>query len=497
MRWTGERTREPRRGGAGLRIVALQAALAALWVAAWGVARIQEFAPHASLWFPPAGLTFAAFAVLGIRAVPGIAAGAFLVTLRPWALDRAHFPLRELLAAALLFTLAHAIAYGIGAITFRRWAGASVPRAVTAFLLVAPASSAVAALGGAYSLAVSGVIPHAAVRAILVPWFIGDFVAVAALAPALATLLEVIAAALRVPTSGLLVRARRLAPRAPGLRALAARLALCLLPIAVSAVLLVGFGRRELAASFLVFFAVLPLMWIVHTEGALRTFWSVAFLSVAIAGAGALLAPGDHTSAYQFAMIVLAGTSYFGLAVPSLYLDNVNLRRLATTDGLTGALTRAFFLETAEREFERSRRFASRFSLVLLDVDRFKAVNDSLGHPFGDAALAEVVSRLRRGLRDTDAVGRMGGEEFAILLPMTGAPAAAETAERLAQALREAPIRYDGAEATVTASFGVAEVDAQEGLERALVRADRALYEAKNAGRDRVVLAASSPGEKR
>ncbi len=93
MRTGGGEEPRSRRPGARGKAFALQALLAALWVATWGVARIQEYAPHASLWFPPAGLTIAAFFVLGPRALPGIAAGTFLVTLRPWTLARAGFPL--------------------------------------------------------------------------------------------------------------------------------------------------------------------------------------------------------------------------------------------------------------------------------------------------------------------------------------------------------------------------------------------------------------------
>lgn len=230
-------------------------------------------------------------------------------------------------------------------------------------------------------------------------------------------------------------------------------------------------------------------MWIVHTEGALRTFVSVAALSTAIAGAGAWAGPGEHTTAYQFAMIVLAGSAYFGLAVPSLYLDNENLRRLAMTDALTGAANRGAFLEAAERETERSRRFATPLGLVLLDLDRFKSVNDTYGHPFGDAVLAEVSRRLQAALRESDVLGRIGGEEFAVLLPMTDTPAAAETARRLAASVRDAPVS-DGLHAiTVTASFGVTAIDPATGFEAARRDADRALYEAKRLGRDRVEVA--------
>ncbi len=474
------------RGSPALREATASGVLALLWVGAWALGRIQEYAPHASLWFPPAGLTFAAFAVLGARAVPGIAAASILVTLRLGDVYGADYPLRSLLLSGVLFAAAHVGAYGVGAAALRRWAGTAVPRAVTAFLAVAPLSAAAAAIAGGAALSAGGLLPAAEARAILLPWFVVDFVGVVALAPAIAVVLDRLAVAGGVRTSGLVSAAARLGPAKAGWTAFAVRFLLCLVPLGASLGLLAGLGQRTLEAAFLVFFAIVPLMWIVHTEGALRTFASVATLSVVIAGAGAAAGTGPHTTAYQYAMIVLAGSAYFGLAVPSLYLDNENLRRLATTDALTGAANRLAFDEAARRETERARRFRTPLALVLLDLDHFKLVNDSHGHVFGDAVLAEVAARLREGLRDSDVLGRVGGEEFALLLPMTDAGAAADTAERLRRALRGEAVVHGAVAVAVTASFGVAPVLPEEGFAAAREAADRALYEAKRRGRDRV-----------
>jgi len=474
------------------REVVVTALLALGWVAAWALGSIQEYAPHASLWFPPAGLTFAALAVLGPRAVPGVATAAVLVTLRLGEVYRVDYDLGTLLVAGALFAAAHVGAFGLGAAALRRWSGSSVPQAVTAFLVVAPVSAALAAAGGTFALAAAGVIAPAEARAILLPWFVGDFVGVVALGPALAALLEHLAAAFRLRSTPLFGAVSRLRPARPGWRRFVLLFALCILPLAGSLVLLGGFGLRELATAFLVFFAIVPLMWIVHTEGSARAFGAVAALSVAIAGAGALAGAGAHTTAYQFAMIVLAGSAYFGLAVPSLYLDNEQLRQLATTDPLTGAANRLAFDEAAIRETERARRFGTPLSLVLLDLDRFKAVNDTWGHGVGDAVLVEVVDRFRAELREIDVLARVGGEELAVLLPMTPPLAAADTARRLAAALRERPVTRGAIAVPVTASFGVAQVDPAAGFEAARERADRALYDAKRLGRDRVETAGGS-----
>lgn len=480
----------PRRAPPGLAAEAgVFASLVLLWGVAWWIGRIQEYAPHASLWFPPAGLTFAAFLVLGRRAVPPVAVAAALVTLSLGTVYDRPFPVRALVESGVLFAMAHVGAYGLGAWTLRRYgAGRSVPVLVTAYLLVAPASALLAAVGGISALVVTGVESAEAGPGILLPWWLGDFGAVVALAPALALALERFARAAGVPVRDDVSATARLAPPLQGPSRLPLKLAGCALPLLLSLGVIRVTGPTALPPGFLVFFAIVPLMWIAYTDGARRTFWAVAGLSVAIAGAGALLGPGDHTTTYQFAMIVLAGSAYFGLSVPALYLDNVTLRRLATTDALTGAMTRSAFLEAASREIDRARRFRTPLSLLAVDVDRFKTVNDTHGHPVGDAVLAEVGRRLLRELRASDALGRLGGDEFAVLLPMADLDAARETAERLAAALRNLPVAGGKRELPVTASFGVAQAEpAGETPEALYERADRALYEAKQAGRDRVV----------
>lgn len=468
------------------------AGLLLLWTLAWWVGRIQEYAPHASLWFPPAGLTFAAFLVLGRRAVPPVAVAAALVTLSLGTVYDHPFPVRALVVSGVLFAVAHVGAYGLGAWTLRRYgAGRSVPVLVTAYLLVAPASALLAAVGGISALVVTGVESPGAGLRILLPWWLGDFGAVVSLAPAFALALERFAREAGVPVRDDVSATARLAPPLQGPSRLPLKLAGCVVPLLLSLGVIQVTGPTALPPGFLVFFAIVPLMWIAYTDGARRTFWTVAGLSVAIAGAGGLLGPGDHTTTYQFAMIVLAGSAYFGLSVPALYLDNVTLRKLATTDALTGALNRSAFLEATAREIDRARRFHTPLTLLAVDVDRFKSVNDTHGHPAGDAVLAEVARRLLRELRASDALGRLGGDEFAVLLPMADLDAARETAERLAAALRGLPVASGRRELPVTASFGVAQAEPSGETPEALYeRADRALYEAKLAGRDRV---ATSP----
>lgn len=164
------------------------------------------------------------------------------------------------------------------------------------------------------------------------------------------------------------------------------------------------------------------------------------------------------------------------------------LLRLATTDGLTGLLNRRHFLESAERELARLRRYGRPATVLMLDVDHFKRINDTHGHAEGDQALKAVAAVCRRELRDSDLIGRLGGEEFGILLAETALPDALEVAERLRAALAGIPVpvnRPGGG--CLTVSVGVSPCVALDAsIEQALGRADHALYRAKAGGRNRV-----------
>jgi len=166
------------------------------------------------------------------------------------------------------------------------------------------------------------------------------------------------------------------------------------------------------------------------------------------------------------------------------------LLKLATTDTLTGVANRRWFLDKAAREVERAHRYALPLSLLALDLDRFKAINDTHGHATGDDVLRAVTACTQRLLRQTDVFGRLGGEEFAILLPHTDADGAIATADRIHAAVRMLCIPVRGTALRITTSIGAAVLDPHDiGVEQLLHRADEALYEAKRAGRNRTILA--------
>ena len=162
------------------------------------------------------------------------------------------------------------------------------------------------------------------------------------------------------------------------------------------------------------------------------------------------------------------------------------LRRLATQDSLTGATNRRGFMDRLLRAQSEAEAQAEPLSLVMVDLDHFKRINDEHGHGVGDAVLREVAHRMRRQIRRADLLGRLGGEEFAILLPDTDLVGARTQAEHLLSALRGQPFPTVG---RVTASLGVAQWNGREAASAWLHRADLALYEAKHLGRDRLVVA--------
>ena len=174
--------------------------------------------------------------------------------------------------------------------------------------------------------------------------------------------------------------------------------------------------------------------------------------------------------------------------IARLVIDELELRLVATTDSLTGALSRRAFLKAAAHDVDRARRNSRDLSCILLDLDYFKTINDSYGHAVGDLALQEVVLLLKASLRDEDYLGRIGGEEFAIIMPGAGRLAARAIGERLRRQVMNAVLEIPNGKLKLTASVGLATLrDADAGIDDLLRRADDALYAAKAAGRNRLV----------
>lgn len=164
------------------------------------------------------------------------------------------------------------------------------------------------------------------------------------------------------------------------------------------------------------------------------------------------------------------------------------LRDLAWYDPLTASMTRGHFLERAEEELQRARRYGYSLAIIMLDLDHFKHINDRYGHSAGDRVLKTLCQRWLETLRNSDLLGRIGGEEFAVLLPESDLQTALLTAERIRSVTQSQPVISDATDINCTVSCGVAMIDntQNDGIKVALKHADNALYSAKELGRNRI-----------
>ena len=173
-----------------------------------------------------------------------------------------------------------------------------------------------------------------------------------------------------------------------------------------------------------------------------------------------------------------------------ILMDNIELRQTASADSLTGAMTRRAWITDAKSELRRAVRYTHPVSLAMMDIDKFKLVNDTWGHPAGDVVIAGLANLALDMIRDSDLFGRLGGEEFALLMPETSADKAAAMAERIRTTFeaQKFDIKKD-TPISCTVSIGVAHaVSEDDTIEQMMERADQALYRAKAGGRNQVVL---------
>lgn len=250
--------------------------------------------------------------------------------------------------------------------------------------------------------------------------------------------------------------------------------------------------------------------------------WSFAVVGYAVA-VGATL-PSDPPASlvkvelmyFVLLAVVLFWVAFFARYVGQLrgklHTRNDELKQalalveeLAAHDDLTGLYNRRFVMGALAREQQRNARHGTPFAVMLLDLDDFKHVNDTYGHPAGDELLKAFVRRVieevrdidlvgaGRELKDTDTFGRFGGEEFIVILPDTGLAGAKRVAERIRSVVAGAPFETSSGEIGVTVSIGVAQYRRGESLRDILERVDKAVYAAKHAGRDRVAVAPPEP----
>ena len=186
---------------------------------------------------------------------------------------------------------------------------------------------------------------------------------------------------------------------------------------------------------------------------------------------------------------LLPVVSTIGFLLMCTEFNQQELARAASLDYLTGICNRRAIEDLATRSIAAARRHGIPMAMMIVDVDHFKRINDEFGHQAGDIALVETVKRIRDALRSEDLVGRLGGEEFVAVMPNTDAASALAAAERMRCAFAGHPMNIGDRELLITVSIGVAVLDAQDQLYSHLLRrADRAMYAAKTAGRNKVML---------
>ena len=184
------------------------------------------------------------------------------------------------------------------------------------------------------------------------------------------------------------------------------------------------------------------------------------------------------------AMLTALGTEALFIFLPLLRRMR-SLVDMAHSDPLTGCLNRRSFMDASQRDFARSRRTGSPLSVIFFDIDRFKSINDAHGHAAGDAVISTLAECVTNTIRTTDMLGRLGGEEFVVLLPDTDCQSALMVAEKLRATLESVPVIHENLSLHFTASFGVAQIRNSDNDPFALIeRADTLMYDAKHAGRN-------------
>jgi diguanylate cyclase (GGDEF)-like protein len=281
---------------------------------------------------------------------------------------------------------------------------------------------------------------------------------------------------------------------------------------AISAMLNRPLSERTALVSAVIALQGVPMFMLVLTkargaEPALRTVAvsvAIGIVSLAARATHALWAPGDYDSfwraslgnglTYLAAYLFPLGAG-IGFILANLERTGRQLHQQATYDALTGCVQRGVFTPMLEKLAEHARRASEPLSLLLMDLDHFKSINDTHGHQAGDQVLVTFAKAVRARLRAADLLGRMGGEEFAVLLAGTDAPGAMRLADELRRAVEGLTIEAgNGTSMRITVSAGVAGGPVAHGESGAELyrRADAALYESKRSGRNRVTLAAEA-----
>ncbi len=411
---------------------------------------------------PGAGVALAA-ALIGGRAVwPGIFVGAF-------ALYGSVLPDA---ATAVGFALSSTVGAAIGALAMRmpirgRGPALSFREVLSLFVFGAALHGAIAAAGFTVTEALLGpVLSDRAWPLALVTWFVDHLAGVFLVTPLL-----------------LLAWFDRRPPSSDRWQSMAAIVGVVLGFTAIRLFTPSGANINAGLPLLIVFACTWFSMLFAQREAAVLFAVSIYLVVV-----GAALTPSPNMATPILGSIGITFGMLNALLVSSLAEERRIALMLAGVDALSGIANRRTFIDRAAQEAERAKRYGRPLALVAFDIDTFKVINDTLGHPAGDASIRAAAAAVAAQLRRLDTLARVGGDEFAVLMPETEPHAAEAVCERLRRAVAAA--RIDGPRGlfSVTASFGMTEFDARhDTIESALARADKALSRAKEEGRNRVV----------
>lgn len=460
-----------------------------LWMGAYFAARMLEYDSFASLWFPPTAVSFAAFAVFRWHAWPALTAANVLGAFATFHREGVPVVTGGLLFDGILFASVHCIAYWLVAEavlhSIPRVTAPSMARTVVVFLLGGMIAALIASVGGVWITSLVGLLPKDGMWSLVLPWLIGDYAGLVAIGPMLILVFRSFARRIGIRTPYRLYAFDDLPRPQRGPGPFAMKLLLVLGAVVLSLLAIAQAPDNE-PLLFIVFIAIVLQLWIVHTQGVTESLIAIAIFSLTVVVLVYALDLGAHALTLQFAMITLAAASYFGLAVPMLYADNAQLRRLLLHDALTGAYNRHFFVELSQQAIRQSRIRAQPVSMLMIDLDNLKLINDRHGHAAGDQALSQIVRICRQSLVGNDLLGRLGGDEFCVLLPGMDRSAAAAVAEALIETVRSSAYAFSS-ELKPSLSIGVATTQSDsDDYDSLSLRADSALYAAKRGGRNRI-----------
>ncbi|MCX7554024.1 diguanylate cyclase [Marinicella sp. S1101] len=441
-----------------------------IWLAVWEIGVLVEYTEHASVWFPAAGFTFACMLVIGLRAFIPIMAAAIVSSILQIHYYQLPLSLAESLWAGFLFGLAHILPYWVGAKMVVRISQktTNTPKLIVTFLLIAGLASLICTLLVLSSLVVTDLMPRDEVSKTLLPFWIGDMAGIVVLAPLFTGWLVKLLPRPQIDYSRFMKSAWG------SLQTLVNKTGLNVVLIIFTMLLAHLTGSFE--SSFAIFFLAVTHMWIACTESPKFNVVSLAISSVLIVVLVHFFGLMDHVMVYQFAITVIAANALFGIAVPQLTADKQALEKLAFTDALTGASSRHYFQQRAELEIAQSHENSHPLTLVILDLDRFKSINDKYGHTAGDECLINVSHAVQKVLRRNDVIARLGGDEFVLLFPDLNLADTQLLVDKLSRAITALKVE----ETQLSASFGLAELDADETLKSLFNRADSSLYDAKS-----------------